>query len=492
MNDSIGRMAAVITTDLGGFTGGLARGRRELGQFVRDTSAMGSGISLGGLAGLARGIAPQLAALASVGGAVAGLKSAADEAERMLRVSNDLGMSFRNIGRLSATAQLSGTSFEAVAAGITKMQKAIGEAYEGSSQAQTAFANIGLAVEDLIGLSPDEQFRKVAMAVMEIPNPALRAAAAADLFGKSWSEISDVLRAAKDGMKDMDKFAMTEQAATALAEAGDRIDAAWMFAKTSFKGGVGLMLSEVFGLGEGAKSAEEMAEAARKEARYRREAAEAAIAQKKALEEQKQHEQEMRRWRESGKKLRETAASLDQMTLDLLAPRSEAARMRDRMIEEMREAGWTEESIKIERDAMDAQVAMYEAAKQRVDAEREAQAALKGTRTEAEQYADAIRQANQWLALGAITQTQHARLAGRARKELADSLKGDRSTELAPLARRGSEEEYRVVADAINRIQQQDATQSRLDQVIANTERAARAAERLNSTFQPRVAQIGP
>jgi len=96
----------------------------------------------------------------------------------------------------ASTDALQGFQVAADLAGVQNLEGALqkvtvvlGDAANGSESAQKAFAKIGLSVEDLMSLSPEDQFRAVAEAISAIPDSASQAAAAVDLFGKSGVEL---------------------------------------------------------------------------------------------------------------------------------------------------------------------------------------------------------------------------------------------------------------------------------------------------------------
>jgi hypothetical protein len=73
------------------------------------------------------------------------------------------------------------------------MQVQLAKVGEGSDEAGKALARLNIPTNDFIGLKPDEQFEKVAVAISNITDPAERTAAAVGLFGKSGAELLPVL-----------------------------------------------------------------------------------------------------------------------------------------------------------------------------------------------------------------------------------------------------------------------------------------------------------
>jgi hypothetical protein len=67
---------------------------------------------------------------------------------------------------------------------LQKMSITLGQAASGAKPAMEALAGIGLSIDDLAGMSPDQQFQAIAAAINAIPDPAARAAAAVRIFGE--------------------------------------------------------------------------------------------------------------------------------------------------------------------------------------------------------------------------------------------------------------------------------------------------------------------
>jgi hypothetical protein len=91
-------------------------------------------------------------------------------------------------------AEQSGVSVETFGKGIQKLGINLGEAQTGNKSAIKSFADLGLSVEELTRLSPEQAFEKVAAAISQLPNPAQQAAAAVGLFGKSGAELVPVFQ----------------------------------------------------------------------------------------------------------------------------------------------------------------------------------------------------------------------------------------------------------------------------------------------------------
>lgn len=147
-------------------------------------------------------------------------------------MSQRTGVAVEQLSALSYAAQMSGSTAEDLEKGIRKMQQTLVEAANGSDTAAAALAAVGLSVQQLQGLSPDEQFRRIATGIAGIQDPARRAAVAMDLFSKSGADLVPLLSAGAAGIREMERRAKalglvmsTEdaQAAAALGDAWDEL-----------------------------------------------------------------------------------------------------------------------------------------------------------------------------------------------------------------------------------------------------------------------------
>jgi len=136
-----------------------------------------------------------ISAIQSVAGSftsfVAGAASAVASVDDL---SKRTGVSAQTLQAYQFAAEQSGVSVETFGKGIQKLGINLGEAQTGNKSAIKSFADLGLSVEELTRLSPEQAFEKVAAAISQLPNPAQQAAAAVGLFGKSGAELVPVFQ----------------------------------------------------------------------------------------------------------------------------------------------------------------------------------------------------------------------------------------------------------------------------------------------------------
>jgi len=103
------------------------------------------------------------------------------------------GISAETLSTLGFVAKQSGTDIGMAEMAIRRMQRAILEAAEGLEEPKRAFDLLGISVENLFKMSPDEQFSAIAEAMNKIENPSAKAGVAMQLFGRSGTMLLPML-----------------------------------------------------------------------------------------------------------------------------------------------------------------------------------------------------------------------------------------------------------------------------------------------------------
>lgn len=117
------------------------------------------------------------------------LKKAFNLGSELEQVSRRTGMLVGSLYQVRAAALRSGVEFESVGGSINKMQKAISGVNELGRNVSGAFDDLGLSLEELRRMSPEEQFQVIGTAIGSLKNPVDQASAAMDIFGKSGAEL---------------------------------------------------------------------------------------------------------------------------------------------------------------------------------------------------------------------------------------------------------------------------------------------------------------
>lgn len=109
-----------------------------------------------------------------------------DAAER-LNITAD------SLVKLQRAAELTGGDVDGVAKSLAILQRTIGDASAGQSSSVAALDRLGLSAESLINLDLNTAFEMIVARISELPTPAERASVAADLFGKSASNLAGLM-----------------------------------------------------------------------------------------------------------------------------------------------------------------------------------------------------------------------------------------------------------------------------------------------------------
>jgi len=120
-----------------------------------------------------------------------------DEVQKMaLRT----GFSTEALSELRHAAEISGASLTTLEKGVKRMSGTILDAADGMETYIRAFEHIGLNVQDLMGLNPEEQFFAIATAIGELEDETVKAAIAQDMFGRAGTELLPLFAEGADGI----------------------------------------------------------------------------------------------------------------------------------------------------------------------------------------------------------------------------------------------------------------------------------------------------
>jgi hypothetical protein len=126
--------------------------------------------------------------------------------ETLGNLADQLGVSFEFVQVLEEAGNRSGVSIETLASSMTRLQKTLAGADEESASAQKALGRLGVAVEELNGLSQQDQIRLIGDRLQAIEDPAQRTAAAVALFGKSGAGLLPFFKNLSPAASDLERF----------------------------------------------------------------------------------------------------------------------------------------------------------------------------------------------------------------------------------------------------------------------------------------------
>jgi hypothetical protein len=141
-------------------------------------------------------------------------------------MSQRTGASIETLSGLKHAAEMSGTSLESVEGSLTVLARKVTAGDKG-------FQKLGLSVDALRKLSPEDQLAAVADALQKVTDPSQRAALAMGVLGKSATQLLPMLADGAAGLRAMRAEAerlglvMTTAEAKSAAEFGDTFDTLW-------------------------------------------------------------------------------------------------------------------------------------------------------------------------------------------------------------------------------------------------------------------------
>ena len=123
------------------------------------------------------------------------------------------GFTAEELTRLKHAAELSGTSIEGIEDTVKDMQKNLVDASQGSATMREQFKLLNLNVDELVKLSPEEQFKRITSALADVNDPTQRAAVSMRIFGEGGRRLIPMLAAGSEGLEkmkaDADKLGIT-------------------------------------------------------------------------------------------------------------------------------------------------------------------------------------------------------------------------------------------------------------------------------------------
>ena len=238
-NIKAGQAYVEIATKQGAFDKGIAQVQAAMARLKGVATTMGTGIgkgfvsAQGALSGFSKSvlnIPTAIAGSVAVTGLVALAKGFADAGSAVDDMAERTGMGAEAVSSLGYAAKLSGTDIGTLEKGVRKMQVGIADAVAGVPGAADKFAALGLRVEDLAKMSPDEQFVAIADKLSKIQDPALRSAAAMEYFGKAGADLVPMISGGAEEIRRLQKDAadlgqtMSGKDAEAAGKLGDVFD----------------------------------------------------------------------------------------------------------------------------------------------------------------------------------------------------------------------------------------------------------------------------
>ena len=207
------------------------------GRLVRGLKAASRRLKAWGESVTAMGHKMLAAGTAAAGGLLGSANVFAEMGDTIAKASQRTGIGVEQLSGLAYAAEQSGADLETFEAGVRRMQKVITGAADDSESAQKALANLGISVEQLESLSPDQQFMRIADGLSQITDPAQRATVAMKVFGRSGTQLLPMIEGGAAQIEALMARArelgliMSTEDAEAAVEFGDLLHDLWKMLK---------------------------------------------------------------------------------------------------------------------------------------------------------------------------------------------------------------------------------------------------------------------
>jgi hypothetical protein len=183
-------IVARVTADTTGLVKGLASAQTRLAAFAKIGAAAGAAVAVGL-------IAMTKASLANI--------------DALAKQAKSLGLTTSAFQRMTLVAEEAGV-------GMGQLGQMLGLMQRATESGSKAFGELGIALADIQGLAPDEQFAKVADALNKIEDPAKKTNLAMEIFGRSGraaiNMLSDYSAKAADAARFQERFGIAVGQAT--------------------------------------------------------------------------------------------------------------------------------------------------------------------------------------------------------------------------------------------------------------------------------------
>lgn len=169
--------------------------------------------------------------LATIVGGVSLAKLTAEAvqfADSLVKTQAQTGISVEALQSLQFIAGQTSVSFESITRAVNLFQRQL---VEGGDAAQKALGQLGLSIQEIDRLAPDQQFAKIAEGISSVEDPAQRTALAMQIFGRSGADLLPMLTQTGEQITDLNaRFEqlggpVSAEAVSKLDDMGDSFDA---------------------------------------------------------------------------------------------------------------------------------------------------------------------------------------------------------------------------------------------------------------------------
>lgn len=232
--------AKVVITAQNATAPGIRGVQRDLqGLQKQATSLTGSLKGMAGALGLTVGASAGIAALRSF------VTSTIELNDALANTANKTGMTVEELSALQYAAKQADVEFGTLSSALVKFNRGIAEAGSGNKSAAAAFTQLGISLDTVKAMKPDELFLLAAQRISELGSEAERTKAEVDLFGRSGAELDPLFTGGAEGINRAKEAAKqlgavisseTNKKVTDLGDKADQLKSRWSAFATDLLG----------------------------------------------------------------------------------------------------------------------------------------------------------------------------------------------------------------------------------------------------------------
>lgn len=210
-----------LTANTDAMSSGLSRGQKLVKDF---------GSKLNAISQYSLGIGPALAGAFGGYSVVTAIDGALTRLDALGDAAGRLSIDPRMLAGLQHAADLSDSSAATLTASLEKMNRLISEAASIGGPAADMIRALGLEVETLEAMAPDQAFYTIADAIAAIPDSGQQALAAFRLMGRQGAELVPLLRQGSEGLRKFQEdaerlgIAFSKEEVQKASDAKDALD----------------------------------------------------------------------------------------------------------------------------------------------------------------------------------------------------------------------------------------------------------------------------
>lgn len=155
------------------------------------------------------GRAMTVAGTAVVGSVGLMIKKYVEAGDWIDKMSKRTGFGATALSELAYAADISGANLNDVERSVKRMAGSILDAHSGLESYARAFRQMGVEVDELMQMNPEQQFLTISEAIASIEDPTIRAALAQDVFGRAGTTLLPMMAEGKEGLRKLREEAHT-------------------------------------------------------------------------------------------------------------------------------------------------------------------------------------------------------------------------------------------------------------------------------------------